>query len=322
MKRFSVPWTVWTAFVLALACCLLLVWRKRPFRSDAEKFCRVAELSGCPPTERSAFEDDCKLSWLERSMWNMEFLIQRRKPGDPQGGAFIRRWASLHGLDVCGEADVIERERDLRKICGRSFLSDCDVERVENASCRAEDLRTSWGKELLKQLLAIRGAQERAQRMQSVAAEWAECPAAELIEEDDARELPSERPGHGDEDEIAPGHIVVTYGTPAIDGELERAAINKAMGPNLRRLGECLLSSARMNLASHKKIQLHWIVTVKGKATRIEIEEEDVGAPEVLRCVRDVIASIEFPRTHRGITEVVYPLRFRIGLDHKKGDEQ
>jgi len=319
MRRFPVPWTVWTMFALALAGCVLLFLRKWPFLSDAEKFCRVAELSGCPPTARSAWEDDCKLAWLERSMWNMGSLIQRRQPGDPQGRALLRRWTSARGLNSCPEADAVEREDDLRLIC--NFLSDCDEQRQGNMRCRAEALRTPWGKDLLKQLLAIQSIQGRADHLKSVAAEWAECRAATPDDKDATQRWPAERARDSGDDDIAPGEIAVTNGAPAVEGELDGVMVIRAMGPGLRRIAECLVPLRPTNHVRHGRITLRWKITGKGKAARIESDDEDIAEPKVIHCIRDVIASVDFPHTHGG-AEVVYPLKFGIGGEKSGADTQ
>jgi hypothetical protein len=103
------PWSLRILLFIVLASAGAFAWSKRPFVSDAEKICRVAELSGCP-REGSILSNDCKIAWLERSMWHFGQLAQMPPAGDPDGGNFLRAWARRAGLNDCSEALTLDRE--------------------------------------------------------------------------------------------------------------------------------------------------------------------------------------------------------------------
>lgn len=109
-RPHSMPWSVGVLACLLLSGIAWFVWNKRPFVSDAEKVCRVAELSGCPETSDSLVVDLCQIAWLERTMWSFGSLVQMPRRGNPNGAAFLRRFAHERGIDVCPEAEKIDRE--------------------------------------------------------------------------------------------------------------------------------------------------------------------------------------------------------------------
>jgi TonB family protein len=108
--RPSVPWSIRLAFLLVLAVAGAYGWSKRPFVSDAEKVCKVAELSACPRPESSLVGNECKIAWLEHSMLHFSRLAQFPRRGEPGGGDFLRGLAREAGVSACPEADVVDRE--------------------------------------------------------------------------------------------------------------------------------------------------------------------------------------------------------------------
>ena len=110
----SMPWSLRLVLLLVLAGAGVFAWGKRPFVGDAEKVCRVAELSACPWSESSLVGNDCKIAWLEHSMWRFGRLAQLPRGGGPGGGDFLRALAREAGLFACPEADVVDREFEKR----------------------------------------------------------------------------------------------------------------------------------------------------------------------------------------------------------------
>jgi TonB family protein len=109
------PWSVRLVLVLVLASAGALAWSKRPFVSDAEKVCNVAKLSACAEPEVSLVGNECKIVWLERSMWSFGRLAQMPRADGPGGGEFLRALARKNGLAACPEAEVVDRERESRR---------------------------------------------------------------------------------------------------------------------------------------------------------------------------------------------------------------
>ena len=106
--RRSMPWSIRLALLLVLASASALVWSKRPLVSDAKKVCNVAELSACPLPDSSLVGNECKIAWLERSMWHFGRLADF--PHGSGGGNFLRGLAREAGVTACPEADVVDRE--------------------------------------------------------------------------------------------------------------------------------------------------------------------------------------------------------------------
>ena len=106
--RPSMPWSIRLALLLVLSSASALVWSKRPLVSDAKKVCSVAELSACPLPDSSLVGNECKIAWLERSMWHFGRLAAF--PHGPGGGDFLRGLAREAGVTACPEAAVVDRE--------------------------------------------------------------------------------------------------------------------------------------------------------------------------------------------------------------------
>jgi hypothetical protein len=60
--RPSMPWSIRLVLLLVLVSAGVFAWSKRPLVGDAEKVCRVAELSACPWPESSLVSNDCKIA--------------------------------------------------------------------------------------------------------------------------------------------------------------------------------------------------------------------------------------------------------------------
>jgi hypothetical protein len=111
----SVPWSLRLLLLLVLAGAGAFAWGKRPWAGDAEKVCEVAKLSGCPEPERSLVGNECKIAWLERSMWSFDRLEKLPGGGEPGGGDFLRALAREAGISACPEADAVDRELAIRR---------------------------------------------------------------------------------------------------------------------------------------------------------------------------------------------------------------
>ena len=114
-RRPSMPWSIRLVLLLVLASAGTFVWSKRPLVSDAKKVCNVAELSACPLPESSLVGNECKIAWLEHSMWHFSRLAQWPWEGGPGGGDFLRGLAREAGVFSCPEADVVDREFETRQ---------------------------------------------------------------------------------------------------------------------------------------------------------------------------------------------------------------
>ena len=109
-RRPAIPWSVRLVLLLVLTVAAAFVWSKRPFVSDAEKACDVATLSGCPSSDRSIVSNDCKITWLERSMWRFSRLAVLPRGDEAGGGDLLRGLAREAGVAACPEADAVDRE--------------------------------------------------------------------------------------------------------------------------------------------------------------------------------------------------------------------
>lgn len=109
------PWSIRLVLLLVLACAGAFAWGKRPLVSDAKKVCNVADLSACPLPESSLVGNDCKIAWLEHSMWHFSRLAQFPRTGEPGGGDFLRGLAREAGVTACLEADVVDRELEKQR---------------------------------------------------------------------------------------------------------------------------------------------------------------------------------------------------------------
>jgi len=113
--RGTLPWSIAIVLCLLFAGSGWVLWHKRPWVSDAEKVCRVAELSGCFTDDGSIVFDRCKMMWLERTMWNFGSLAQMPRDGGPGGGDFLRLLAGEQRIELCPEAAKVDRENTAQR---------------------------------------------------------------------------------------------------------------------------------------------------------------------------------------------------------------
>ncbi len=108
--RPPMPWSIRLVVLLVLAVAGAFVWSKRPLVTDAEKVCNVGALSGCPSLDSSIVSNDCKIAWLEHSMWRFNRLAKLPQGTEPGGGDVLRGLARNAGLVACAESDAVDRE--------------------------------------------------------------------------------------------------------------------------------------------------------------------------------------------------------------------
>lgn len=121
-----------------------------------------------------------------------------------------------------------------------------------------------------------------------------------------------------DGEQEPPARGILRSGTPAVDGEIDPPLISKAVSSSMGKLKACYEAALDKNLPQKSRVQIHWLVTTKGKAANVEIEEDNVGDAKLLRCLRREIAQTKFPAEKRGITEVVYRFIFEVGSDPRR----
>jgi len=108
---------------------------------------------------------------------------------------------------------------------------------------------------------------------------------------------------------------ILTHQTPAVDGEIEPHRISKAVFSRATQLKACYEAALARNLPRKSLVQIHWKVTTKGRATNVEIEEDNVGDPRLLQCLRHEIAQTSFPAEKGGPTDVVFHFIYDVGGD-------
>jgi hypothetical protein len=97
-------------------------------------------------------------------------------------------------------------------------------------------------------------------------------------------------------------------GQPIAQGDLDKAAIRRAIKGNLQKIQYCYEKQllARPTLAG--KVVVQFYILPSGKVASATASGVD---PEVASCVADVIKAIEFPRPKHGGVQVNYPFNFR-----------
>jgi len=146
----------------------------------------------------------------------------------------------------------------------------------------------------LKRLLDASSSEKRGQLLQGIATAWPRCPgAAELAE---AEEKPADQPEAAQEKDA--GHSsqgVIRIEPPYLDGEIDPAEISRAIHTNLGRFHDCYDSELKRKATAAGRIQLHWTITPKGKMKGMEIQDDDVGDPRFLQCLRTTLAQMSLP---------------------------
>jgi hypothetical protein len=120
--------------------------------------------------------------------------------------------------------------------------------------------------------------------------------------------------------EQVPEHTggTLTHEAPAVDGEIDSFRMSKAVFSRGANLKACYEAALARNLPRKSLVQIHWKVTTKGRATNVEIEEENVGDPKLLLCLRHEIAQTSFPAEKGGPTDVVFHFIYDVGHDPRR----
>jgi outer membrane biosynthesis protein TonB len=104
---------------------------------------------------------------------------------------------------------------------------------------------------------------------------------------------------------------VVKSEAPAVDGELDPSLVSKEVRTRIGAIKACYERSLKRNPNLSGKIKVRWTITAAGTVSAVEIEEDSMGDPEVVSCIRGLVSRWRFPAPSGGSVDVVYPFVFQ-----------
>ena len=118
--------------------------------------------------------------------------------------------------------------------------------------------------------------------------------------------------GLGSKTSVAIGSAV---GEESFIGTIDREAVRRVIRSGLREIRGCYereLSKLNKNQNLEGKVVIEWTIAEHGKALRAKVKSSTLGNSAVENCVRDRLASWQFPDPPvGGVAEVNYPFYFR-----------
>lgn len=93
-------------------------------------------------------------------------------------------------------------------------------------------------------------------------------------------------------------------------GQVDPAGVEKTVTAGRYQLKLCYEMALRRNGTSDGAMEWRWIIGSDGRASDLNLVRSSIRDDELVRCVRDKIASWRFPRPEGGAVEVRYPFEF------------
>lgn len=93
-------------------------------------------------------------------------------------------------------------------------------------------------------------------------------------------------------------------------GQVDPASVEKTVTAGRYQLKLCYEMALRRNKAASGAMEWRWTIGSDGRASDLNLVRSSIGDDELVRCVRDKIASWKFPRPEGGAVEVRYPFEF------------
>jgi hypothetical protein len=93
-------------------------------------------------------------------------------------------------------------------------------------------------------------------------------------------------------------------------GEIEPNLIERIILKNKYELQLCYELALRRNQLTSGKMEWSWRIDTRGKISQLELVSSSIQDRSMVRCIREKIASWNFPRPRRGSVEVSYPFTF------------
>ena len=110
-----------------------------------------------------------------------------------------------------------------------------------------------------------------------------------------------------------------TWGEPIRDvprikepviGHIEPADVERTVSAGRYQLRLCYELALRRNQTAKGSMEWKWMIDSRGKIANIDLLKSSIRDDELVRCVRDKIASWHFPKPRGGSVEVRYPFEF------------
>jgi TonB family protein len=112
----------------------------------------------------------------------------------------------------------------------------------------------------------------------------------------------------------ARAHNYLGQGLPgpanSLTGELDLKLVAKAVRGQMPAVKRCYETALQANPGLAGKLVVRFTVDVDGAVRRASLDQDTLAAPEVGRCVLDVLKAVEFPPPTGGSVEVSYPFVF------------
>jgi len=93
-------------------------------------------------------------------------------------------------------------------------------------------------------------------------------------------------------------------------GKVDPAGVEKTVAAGRYQLRLCYEMALRRNKMANGSMEWKWIIDSKGRASRLDLISSSINDEDLVRCVREKIASWHFPSPVGGSVEVRYPFEF------------
>jgi hypothetical protein len=93
-------------------------------------------------------------------------------------------------------------------------------------------------------------------------------------------------------------------------GQVDPASVEKTVRAGRYQLKLCYEMALRRNKTAGGAMEWRWTIGSDGRASDLNLIRSSIADDELVRCIRDKIASWRFPRPDGGTVEVKYPFEF------------
>lgn len=99
-------------------------------------------------------------------------------------------------------------------------------------------------------------------------------------------------------------------GVVALKGKLSPDKISKALGPHLPGMQACYQDEVGSRKWLGGAISIKWFVDATGAVTQAQLEQSDLGAWPIEKCILAIAAAVTFPAPSGGATDFALPIEF------------
>ncbi len=105
-------------------------------------------------------------------------------------------------------------------------------------------------------------------------------------------------------------NAIVKTEPPAVDGQLDPAIVAKEVRSRMGAIKGCYERSLKRNPNLSGKIVVRWTITAAGTVQGVDTDSDTIGDPDIVACIKALIARWRFAAPSGGSVEVSFPFVF------------